>query len=140
MGKIVDFFKGNKGAFRVGLLILIGILMIFFSASSCQGGTEEDSSVTSLDEYKEKTEGELESLCHSVAGVGRCRVYLTLARGEKNTYKGTSVIETKPPEVLGVTVVCDGGDKDGVKLALVDMLTALFNIGSNRVAVLKLNS
>ena len=93
-----------------------------------------------LGEYKERTEGELESLCHSVSGVGRCRVYLTLARGEKNSYKGSTVIETKPPEVLGVTVICDGGDKDSVRLALVDMLTALFNIGSNRVAILKLNS
>lgn len=140
MGKIVEFFKGRKGSLRVALLVLIGVLLIFFSGSACFESEPSDSGGNSLEEYKERTEGELESLCHSVRGVGRCRVYLTLARGEKNSYKGSTVIETKPPEVLGVTVICDGGDKDSVRLALVDMLTALFNIGSNRVAILKLNS
>ena len=122
------------------LLVSVGVFLIFFSGSACTESVSSDSGGTSLEEYKERTERELESLCHSVSGVGRCRVYLTLLRGEKNSYKGSTVIETKPPEVLGVTVICDGGDRDSVKLALVDMLTALFNIGSNRVAILKLNS
>jgi stage III sporulation protein AG len=45
--------------------------------------------------------------------------------------------ESRPPLVLGVTVVCSGGDSDHVRARLTEMITALFDIPSNRVAVLK---
>ena len=93
-----------------------------------------------LDEYREQLESEVAALCSSVSGVGKCRVFITFERGAASTYRGSSVIETKPPLVLGVSVVCSGGDSDRVRSELTDMLTALFSIGSNRVSVLKLNS
>jgi stage III sporulation protein AG len=55
-------------------------------------------------------------------------------------YKGSSVVERKPPKVKGVTIACRGADSDGVRSQLTEMMTALFDIGSNRVAILKLNS
>ena len=93
-----------------------------------------------LDEYKELLEAEIESLCSDVSGVGRCRVFITFERGVQDTYKGSNIIESKPPKVLGVTVVCTGGDSDAVKSSVTEMISALFDIGYNRVAVLKLNS
>jgi hypothetical protein len=93
-----------------------------------------------LDEYKESLEGKIESLCSDVSGVGKCRVFITFERGVQNSYKGSTVTETKPPKVLGVTVICKGGEIDSVKKAISDMICALFDIGYNRVAVLQLNS
>ena len=61
---------------------------------------------------------------------------VTFSRGEENTYKGSKLTESRPPEVLGVTVVCDGGDNATVRARLTEMLSALFGIGSNRIAVL----
>jgi len=133
------FIKENKKLIRIAVLVSVGLILIFASGL-IGGGNGDEKKGLGIEEYKAQLEAELESLCHSVTGVGRCRVYVTFVRGELNTYKGSTVIETKPPEVLGVTVVCDGGESDRVKRELVDMLTALFNIGSNRVAILKLNS
>ena len=110
--------------------------MLFLSYESSGG----ESSLNTDSEYEEKLESEIEKLCSSVDGVGKCRVFITFKRGEQNTYKGSNLIETKPPEVLGVTVVCRGGDSEAVKQELSEMLSALFDIGYNRIAIMKLNS
>ena len=138
---ILTFFKENKRARLYILLLFFGVLILFFAFSlgRSQEKGEADSEY-SLDEYARELEERVASLCSSVEGVGKCKVYLTFQRGEQSSYKGSALIETKPPQVLGVTVICRGGDSLEVRRALTEMLTALFNIGTNRVAILKLNS
>ena len=133
------FIKENKNFRRAAIMIALGIILIFISSSFAKSEDKGSGEIT-LDEYKERLEDEIASICSDVDGVGKCRVFITLERGEQNVYKGTSVIETKPPKVLGVTVICRGANSDTVRAELTDMLTALFDIGSNRVAILKLNS
>ncbi len=138
-GSFINYIKENKNFRRAAVLIAVGIILIFISSSFGSQKTEKTNEIT-LDEYKERLEEDIASICSDVSGVGKCRVFITLERGEQNSYKGSSVIETKPPKVLGVTVVCRGADSDLVRGELTDMLTALFDIGANRVAILKLNS
>ena len=133
------FIKENKNLRKALIMILLGIILIFVSSSFEKKEKDSQDGIT-LDEYKLRLENEIASICSDVFGVGKCRVFITLERGEQNVYKGSSVIETKPPKVLGVTVVCRGADSDYVRAELTDMLTALFDVGSNRVAILKLNS
>ena len=135
----MTFVKSNKRILKIGIFILIGIILIFASSAGENKKSEEKGEIT-LDEYKEKLEDEIADICRDVDGVGKCRVFITLERGEQNSYKGSMIMETKPPKVLGVTVVCRGADSDYVKSELTDMLTALFDIGANRIAILKLNS
>ena len=136
----ITYMKKNKKAWRVAVLIAVGIFLILISSSPGGKKNEEKTTDITLETYKEALESELVSLCSDIDGVGKCRVFITFERGVLNTYKGSSIVETKPPRVLGVTVVCRGADSDCVRGALIDMITALFDIGSNRVAVLKLNS
>ena len=135
---VFSFFKENKRARLFLLLIIIGILLILISSADADRGKEK--SVESLDQYRQRLESELSEICSDVEGVGRCRVFVTFERGSQSVYKGSALLETKPPRVLGVTVVCRGGDSDYVRRELVTMLSALFDIGTNRIAVLKLNS
>ena len=122
------------------LLILLGLILILSSSFSEDAKNENRNEIITLDEYKQRLEEEIRELCSSVDGVGKCRVTVTFERGEQNVYKGSSVIETKPPKVQGISVVCRGADSDRVRIQLTELLTALFDIGSNRVAILKLNS
>ena len=122
------------------LLILLGLILILSSSFSGDAKNKNRNETVTLDEYKERLEEEIRELCSSVDGVGKCRVTVTFERGEQNVYKGSSVIETKPPRVQGISVVCRGADSDRVRIELTELLTALFDIGSNRVAILKLNS
>ena len=137
MDKLVKFFSEHKRAVLIAVLIIMGIFLIFLSSS----GEEETSKTTddiTLGEYKKALEEELSSLCSKIDGVGKCHVTVTFERGEQNSYKGNTLVESKPPRILGVTVVCRGGDSDRVKSEITDVMISLFDIGSNRVAVLKL--
>ena len=138
-GEFMTFIKGNKSFLKIGILIIVGIVLILASSKSTGKESAEKQEMT-LDVYKENLENEVADLCRDVEGVGKCRVFITLERGEQNSYKGSMIMETKPPKVLGVTVVCRGADSDTVKSELTKMLTALFDIGANRIAILKLNS
>lgn len=138
-GSLLTYLKENKKA-RIGIVLFgVGIFLILI-ASFGGGGNTEDIRTDSLEEYRIRLEEQLSSLCCEVEGVGRAEVYVTLECGERLTYKGSTLIETRPPTVLGVSVVCEGGASERVRKELTDMITALFNIGSNRVSVLKLNS
>lgn len=113
-------------------MLSVGLLLVALSSVNKTEVTDS----ADLSEYKEELEERLERLCSEVDGVGRCTVMVTFSRGEENTYKGSKLTESRPPEVLGVTVVCDGGDNATVRARLTEMLSALFGIGSNRIAVL----
>ena len=132
-----DIFKNKRALLLFGILIL-GVALLLFSSSGGKG--ESEAQTESLSEYKERLEAELADVCASVEGVGRCRVVVTFERGAENTYKGSSLTQSKPPRVMGVSVVCSGADSDAVRSKLIEMMTSLFDIGSNRVSVLKLNS
>ena len=131
--------KDNKKAVGIIVLFFLGAILLAFSAAGGEKNAGKES-VDSLAEYKVALEEELARLCSSVEGVGRCTVTVSFERGEEKLYKGSTLIETKPPRVMGITVVCSGADSDGVRAALTSMLSALFDIGTNRISVLKLNS
>lgn len=130
--RLVTFFKGKKKIALILVLVSLGLMLVALSSVSSPNESEQ----AGLSEYKEELEKRLEKLCSEVDGVGRCSVMVTFSRGEENTYKGSQLTESKPPRVLGVTVVCDGGENAAVRARLSQMLCALFDIGANRVAVL----
>lgn len=136
---VLKYIKNNKRTAGIIALFLLGTLLLVISASG-SGKSDKSEDYDSLAEYKASLEKELEQLCSSVEGVGRCTVTVSFERGEEKLYKGSNLIETKPPRVMGVTVVCRGADSDGVRANLTAMLSSLFDIGTNRVSILKLNS
>jgi stage III sporulation protein AG len=129
-----DYFKGKRRIALIVLAVALGLFLLMLPASD---GVEGAASPDSLDEYRERLEAEVASLASDVKGVGKCRVLITFERGGQYTYKNGELTESRPPLVLGVTVVCSGGDSDHVRARLTEMITALFDIPSNRVAVLK---
>lgn len=137
--KLINKIKSKKGMLLLCVLGLIGILFVVIPTGDSSDGGGGASEQT-LSEYKAELESELVSMCERVEGVGRCNVMVTFEKGAENTYKGSLLTESKPPRVLGVTVICAGGDSQSVKGELTNMLCALFNIGSNRVAIMKLGN
>ena len=136
--KLKVFLKEKYRLIAVVFAALVGIVLIALSFGGGNDGEEKNNTVP-LAEYKATLEGELEEACSSVRGVGRCEVIVTFERGAENTYKGNSLIESKPPRVMGVTVICDGADSDEVRACITGMMSSLFAIGTNRISVMKLN-
>ncbi len=112
--KIVE----KAGAFRLGIVVICGILFFFLSYSgedkSPDTETAEsritESETDSLEEYKKEREEELKELLQKVEGVGQAEVMITLkASNEKvtlkdNTNKGESNEEK--------TVLVENSDRD----------------------------
>ena len=138
LDKLKILFKEKYRLIFVVLIAAVGVALVLFSLDGTKEEEIEKSS-QSLAEYKAELEKELESACSSIRGVGRCEVIVTFSRGAENTYKGTNLIESKPPEVMGVSVICEGADSDEVRAGIVGMMSSLFSIGTNRVSVMKLN-
>ena len=128
-------FRKNKKTFLIIGMIILGLL---FSLSFGTDGKSEDKTET-LEEYKVRMENELEKLCSSIDGVGKCSVTLSFSKGAESSYKSGKLTETKPPKILGVAVACRGADSPKVRQALTELFTSLFDIQTNRIAILKLN-
>lgn len=122
---------------------------------------KEESSGDSLAMYKAEMEQELRELLQSVQGVGTVQVMLTLrASNEKVTLKDNSsredtqeeetvliedsdrnsspyVVQEKEPEMEGVVIVCDGGDDTQIKREITEAVSALFQIESHKIKIMK---
>ena len=85
--------------------------------------TAEDTTVEESDEER------LADLCSSLAGVGRCRVFI--AYEERPISYGSRTEKT----IIGVAVVCDGGGSDTVKSKITSLIDGLYGIGTNRIKV-----
>ena len=138
LSEFLSGFLKKKGAVLALLLLAVGIVLIFFGTAS---SADKDSAAAeeSLEEYKTRMEKELSELCSSLEGVGKCKVSLSFSKGRENSYKNGMLTESKPPVVLGVAVACRGADSQRVRAELTELFTALFDIPSTRVAILKLN-
>lgn len=131
--KYLSYILKNKKKIITLLLIAVGLLVMLFSL-----GGEGEKSSESLSDYKKQLEKEMEALCASVDGAGKCRVTVTFEEGERLEYKGSAVVGSAPPRVLGVTVVCEGGGSPEVRSDISRAMVALFDIGTNRVCVLEM--
>ncbi len=130
---ILSYFRKNRKKCVMLLLLSLGILFIIISAVSGESGE-----TSTLAEYKEELEEELEKLCESIDGVGSAKVTVSFSEGEVRNYKGSSLISSEPPRISGITVVCRGGGSYEVRERVSSAMTALFDIGANRVCVLEM--
>ena len=82
-------------------------------------------------EEERTTEKRLEEMCNLVKGVSNAKVMLTYEAEEVAAFGyGNS-----PKKILGIAIACNGGDSPEVKLALYELVNALFDIKSTRVTV-----
>ena len=116
----------------------------------------------STESIEKKLEERLTQIVSSVKGAGNTQVMVTVASAGEYVYAenkkydkdsdSTStdteivvfeqtdsdtglVISIKSPDVLGVAVICEGGDSAVVKSEITNLVTSLFGIGADRVYV-----
>ena len=101
---------------------VIFILLVIALSSFADGG-ENNADIS--------TEKRLEEMCNSIRGVSNAKVMITYEPKSVSTF-GNYGDEAR---ILGVAVVCDGGERPDTKLALYEMIEALFNVRSTRITV-----
>ncbi len=131
-----------KGKWTLALLGVLGLALLILGG----GGGEEEAPTLGAEEYRAALTAEVRALCGEVRGVGEVSVLLTLEAGESHIYAEGErgyitaggeglLIESRPPRVAGVAVVCDGGSDPTVRETLTEMLAAALGIGVHRVKV-----
>ncbi|MBE6971027.1 MAG: stage III sporulation protein AG [Ruminococcaceae bacterium] len=149
------------------LIILLGIaLMLMPVGNDKKESREEDKAeeVFSL----EDTERRMEAILSRIEGAGKLQVMLTLKSGarlylaedteesaEENAvqrrketvivskgsgYEDVVVTQQIYPLYQGAVVVCQGGDKAAVRLAITEAVAALTGLSSDKISVVKWNS
>lgn len=146
--RLLETFRQNK------LLLLLGAaglcLLLFSGLSMGEEPTPTLTPLAAAEEYRAALTEELTSLCQQVKGVGRARVFLSLASTEIAVYEknqsGDSetvasvgaeplLLAYRLPEVQGVTVVCEGGDNAAAVRELYALLRTTLGLDTTKIHV-----
>lgn len=162
LAKILDLIK----KYRYAVLVLI-IGLVLMSIPSFNTQTENVVSDSNVETVEEPAlEDKLSQILSLVNGAGRVQVILTVAAGEEVVYQ-TDNDETNTADssgrnidtvtitdanrnqnglirqvnsavYQGAIVVCEGADNPTVHLAIVDAVSKITGLGTNRISVLKM--
>ncbi len=158
MSELINKIKGVKGIGYIAVGLTAALVLLLWPSGSQSDG----SALPTADEYREMVEAQTTELIRSLTGLKGVAVQITLESGYEYTFAsdkyvtentagttttrdtkteifasgdGSAVItKQKPPAVAGVAVVCKGADAEQ-RLKIISLLTALYDIGSNRISV-----
>lgn len=154
--KLCGLIKKYKYAIFI-LLLGIGLMMY-------PGKQKTNSTVKALNVSQPQTvtlEDQLSEALSNVQGAGNVKVILSVVQGEETVYqtdqntsdnkdavsvktdtvtvdKSGLVKQINPPVYKGAIVLCQGADHPEVRLAIVDAVSKITGIGSDRISVLKM--
>ena len=157
--KTTGFFRKYRYA---GLVLAVGLLLMLLPT-----GTQKNKTVQETIEPSRPvgTQESLTEILSQIKGVGRVRVMLTVDAGEKTLYqydedrkegesgsvrmetviitdgsrKESAVIQQILPETYrGALIVCDGADRAAVCLSVVEAVSKVTGLSSDKISVLKM--
>ena len=146
----------------VVLVIVIGIILMLLPTSESKNKSENYTEAPK--EYELTMDVRLENVLSKIHGAGEVKVLLSVATGEEKIYqidedvsensgniqRNTVVVSDSsrnqqglirqiiPPSYLGAVIVCDGGDDPVVRLAVVDAVSKLTGLTTDRISVIKM--
>lgn len=157
--KSMDYIKRYRYLF---LLILIGMLLLRFPDVSSPAETKPEEHP----QQQSSLEDSLSRILSQMDGAGRVEVLLTEAEGEELLYQsdesqtyGQSNQDTRsdtvlisgsdrgesglirqrnPPVYQGALILCQGADQPSIQLAIVEAVTDLTGLTSDKITVLKM--
>lgn len=160
--------KNDKKLSLMMLFAVVGIILIVISSLPEKPDPEIVNEVKQAfdeTEYTSSLEDKLEEMISLINGAGETRVIVTLECDYETVYakdgslsKNDSsmdedseyiiidseetqsglLLKTVTPKIRGVAVVCAGGDSQYVQTAVIEMLSAVLDIGTNHISVAKI--
>lgn len=145
---------------------IFGVVLILLSEVLPSGTSSRKSESTDYRQYISSLEEKTENIISSIDGVGKCKVMITLQETDENFYAQNTdentdsgsiskkseyvlyednnndspvLIKQSFPKVMGVAVVCQGGDNANVKEKVISAVSSLFGISSAKISVSKIN-
>lgn len=148
---IKDFFKKIKPEYVLIVAAAVAVIAIFASGflGLSANKTEESSSAEA---YVEMLENKLSSELSKIEGAGKVSVIISVKRGMKNELAASAnaesgeqpiIVNGKPiilgeiyPEICGVVIVAQGGNKLKVKMAILNAAKVFLDVDANKIEIL----
>ncbi|MGM9626325.1 MAG: hypothetical protein ACI3XM_11540 [Eubacteriales bacterium] len=127
--------RGIRGLPWLLLLFVLGLLLLIFPTDNESGFTSQKTEdFSDIPAYEAYLEHKIAQMTDALAGVSDSVVLVTLdsvpvsSQNSTSYYWESTGTQTNVPEIRGIAVVCRGGGKPDVQLAVISMLTAAFDI------------
>lgn len=158
--KLTDFV----GKYRYVLLVLlIGLVLMLLPGRNTEEETPVQPEVTQQKESD--ITAELTAILSQIKGAGKVQVMLTVSAGETTLYqydedvtnsesgsirRDTVIVtdenrtqsglirQVNPPTYQGAIIVCEGADSAYVRLGIIEAVSRVTGLGSDRISVLKM--
>lgn len=156
--KALEKLKKDKKILIILLLGISGMAIIMLIPTKEE--TKNNTSQSIVRDYDNvNIEYEIKELIESIKGAGEARVYITYESDSENVYAVNTdeksdggeihfkseyvitddetgiILKVLYPKVRGVAVVCKGGSDPVVKEKIYSVLSALFDISTNKISV-----
>ena len=161
--KLISYVKNYK---YVALVVLAGVVLMLLPSGKGEQQTVSDQPVNVSEAYSlAETEKRLEQLLGRIRGVGQVQVMLTLKSGSSlqlaenrstslrdtenrqdrdvvtlnrgSGYEDVVVTEQTYPVYQGAVVVCQGAGDSSVNLAVIQAVSVLTGLGSDKITVVQ---
>ena len=162
----MDWLFQKIGTFKYVILILVVGILLMIVPTGEKGPASEDEQAH--EEPSEDISLLLEDIIRHIDGAGDARVLLSMECGPVNKYQtntetqnsengehhisdtvlvssgsGTEdalVISVTYPTYRGAIVICEGADKASVRLDVIEAVSSLTGLSSDKIAVIKMSS
>lgn len=158
----VEKLKKDKKLFTALVIGLSGLLLILISEVTPKDKETFSQNEAYFAMTDDELCSELEDIIEKISGAGKTKVMVTYKgsyetiyasniqqrdkNGEQDKEREYIIIDTDQgegglkikvlsPEIKGVAVVCQGGDSPMIKEQIISILSALFDISSNKISV-----
>ena len=144
-----------------GMILLLGVCLLAFPTGKTRHDTSEG--IIEPSDNILSVEEALSEILSLVQGAGKVRVMLTVSSGEETLYQsnqsitesGNEKVDTViisdsqrsetglvkqiiPPVYLGAIVLCQGADSPAVRLSLVEAISKVTGLSSDKISILKM--
>ena len=147
------------------VIVLVGLVLITVSGRSNTVQNADAPPITSQVQQPDMAD-RLADILSQISGVGKVKVMLTVSVGETTKYHSDEDISTTengttirketiivsgdnrteqalitqilPPQYRGAVIVCQGGDRASVQLAVTEAVSKVTGLGADQISVLKM--
>lgn len=143
---------GKKKLWFLLALFVVGILLVFIgNADMKDNDGENEKNISSDMAYIENIENKICNMIAKASGDKSACVMLTLDYGTERRYisngddeyvtvktsTGYELVLAKEiyPEITGISVVCEGGDRAELQKKLIDIISTALGVPSNKICI-----